>query len=109
MGYAIREMWPQKIAKSAEIKGLLFEFFVFLAVKIRMEKGFPLLFGEARPLTSRFFGVRRQSAVATALSERVADLNVQPLSQSGVALRLPPQSKTWRQFGQSGYFFWRSC
>jgi hypothetical protein len=50
---------------------------------------------------NRLFGVRRQSAAATALSEGVANLIVQPVSQSGVALRLPPQSKTWRQFARS--------
>jgi hypothetical protein len=41
------------------------------------------------------FGLRRQSAAATALSNGVARSIVQPNSnsQSGVALRLPPQSK----------------
>jgi hypothetical protein len=40
------------------------------------------------------FGVRRQSAAATALSHGVAHRNDCGIySQSGVALRLPPQSK----------------
>jgi hypothetical protein len=39
------------------------------------------------------FGLRRQSAAATALSDNVARSIVQSAPQSGVALRLPPQSK----------------
>ena len=52
------------------------------------------------------FGLRRQpvgakrsenrSAAATALSEGVTCSIVQPTPQSGVALRLPPQSKSFR-------------
>jgi hypothetical protein len=39
------------------------------------------------------FGLRRQSAAATALSEGIAGSIVQGSIKSGVALRLPPQSK----------------
>jgi hypothetical protein len=38
------------------------------------------------------FGLRRQSAAATALSDGVARSILQSVLQSGVALRLPPQS-----------------
>jgi hypothetical protein len=40
------------------------------------------------------FGLRRQSAAATALLENASDNVVKPLSESGVALRFPPQSRT---------------
>jgi hypothetical protein len=47
------------------------------------------------------FGLRRQSVAATALSTLVEAAKIwNAFCQSGVALRLPPQSKTWRQIGQ---------
>jgi len=53
------------------------------------------------------FGLRRQSAAATALSDGVVRLIVQSVSQSGVALRLPPQSKFVRCGSKSSSGFGR--
>jgi hypothetical protein len=47
-----------------------------------------------------FFGLRRQSAAATALLDDAPRLIALTASESGVALRLPPHSKTSRQFAR---------
>ena len=48
------------------------------------------------------FGLRRQSAAATALSKPGGARILGSLPQGGVALRLPPHSKTCGSFDGSG-------
>jgi hypothetical protein len=48
-----------------------------------------------------FYGLRRQSAAATALLSLAAGSKIPDTCfESGVALRLPPQSETWRDVVQ---------